>query len=201
MQKRFFWIYGRQTTTKMAMGDVDTNAKVLHATTGVTGAAPYKGQTGCDADPEEWSIIGEISAGGLKAISGDAFMRAEKGDTLPLSGGDVPVISEKLVSEFLSFDADTTAWSAAANAGAYGAMALRKRLCTLETGVNVDLAFIDPITCTGAATITVNYFMWDVPFHVALDVTAGGTPNLPCSVEKEVSNATDNLDVGTCTIT
>jgi len=199
LQKKFFWVYGRQTTTKTVITSLDQKTELI-ADTGVMGPSPFQGQTNpatFTTQVTNWALIGEMSSGGQKGIGADAFVNADKGDTLALAGGDIPVISEKIMSELKSFDVDAAAWSTAAISGAAGAMPLRKRLCTLETTVNVDLAFIDPTIASKDTGTAVCYFVWDVPFHVGFAGPAADVPSLPCSVDKDVSNASDYLDIVT----
>ena len=115
LQKRFYWVYARQTDTKEVVTDVDTPGELI---TNVIGASPYQGLADSHDTVTEWSLVGELSTGGFKATDLEAFIRGEKGDTLPLSGGDNPIISEKLTAELKSFDVDNVAWSTAAVSGA-----------------------------------------------------------------------------------
>ena len=197
LKKGFYWIYARQTTTKEVVADVDTPAELI---SNVIGVAPYEGESGAAADVNKWALVGEISVGGLKATGMDALIKGEKGDSLPLSGGDNPIISEKLLSELKSFDMKDCAWSTAEESGAFGAMPLRKRLSSNVTGKNIDLAFIDARAPLLAASASVyNFFIWDVPAHVGIEIPAGEAPYFPVTIEKDVSDLNDNLDVFVCT--
>lgn len=197
LQKRFYWVYARQTTTKEVAADVDDPTALG---TNVIGASPYQGEAGAAADVIKWALIGEMASGSLKAVGDDAFIKGEKGDSLPLSGGDNPIISEKLTSELKSFDVDTAAWATAAASGALGAMPLRKRLSSNITGKNIDLAFIDvrsPLLASGVSCY--NFYVWDVPAHVGIEVPAGEAAFLPMTIEKDVSDLADHIDVFVCT--
>ena len=197
LQKRFYWVYARQTTTKEVVADVDDPTGLG---TNVIGASPYEGEAGAAADKIKWALVGEIAAGSLKAIGEDAFIKGEKGDSLPLSGGDNPVISEKLTSELKSFDVKDAAWSTAAEAGSFGSMPLRKRLSSNVTGKNIDLAFIDvrsPLLASGVSTY--NIYVWDVPVHVGVEIPAGDAPFFPVTIEKDVSDLADHIDIFICT--
>lgn len=196
MKKIYYKIYARQTTTKLAAGDVDTGAKLITEIIGSDGS----GKTSFATNSDYFALVGENGVDGLAEVDAAAFMRGELGDRQPLAGGENPVISEKMLAELISFDVNGASWSTAAESGAIGAMPLRKRLSTNVTGVNIDLAFIDVRAVKAIAGTYQNKLMWDVPFYVGLDVVAGEPDKHPCSVEKEVSQLEEELDVYPCVV-
>ena len=194
--KIHYWIYMRQTAAKEVAASVTPPADLI---SNVIGASPYQGESGAAADVNKWALVGEKATGALKAIETGAFFKGEKGDQQLLAGGENPVISEKALSEFASFDVDNAAWETAATSGAFGAMPIRKRYSTNVTGKNVDLAFIDvrsPLLVSPG--ITQNLFMWDVPCHVGLEAVAGALAKLPVTIEREVSDLNDHIDIFPC---
>jgi hypothetical protein len=197
LRKKNLWVYGRQTSTLLVAGDVDTDGNLE---TNVTGTSPYYGEAGAVATVTDFARIGDMEALGIKGIDEGAELKGEVGDRKLLADGNNPVISEKIAAAFKSFDLDTMAWQGGATTGAFGAMPLRKRLATIETGKNVDLCFVESEldTFTAGDVIRV-YYVHNVPFHVAFELIANALSSLPCSVEKEVGLLTDSIYVYTCT--
>lgn len=193
--KIHYWVYARQTTTKEVAANVNTPAKVISIIIGAA-ADGYPGESDAHTEVKSWGLIGGMAASALKGVESGASFKGEKGDQQMLAGGENLVVSEKALAEFASFDVDNAAWQTAAASGSLAALPLRKRLSTNVTGKNIDLAFIDarcPLMVSPA--IAHNLYMWDVPCHVGLEAVAGAIPKLPVTIEREVSDLNDHIEI------
>lgn len=200
VKKIYYWIYMRQSIAK-EVAAICTDQTAIEA--GIMGASPYQGEGTDYDDPEKWWLMGTMSNGGQKGIAAGAFLKGEKGDTLPLAGGENPVISEKALAEFQSFDVDKNAWATAATgAAAWGTVPIRKAFSTNISGKNVDICFVDartPYLVTASGDTTEIAFMWDVPCHVGVELIAGEAPKMNVTIERDVSDLNDHIDIFTCT--
>ena len=196
MEKSYYKIFARQANGREANTNFNTNDTLQTNCIG-TG----QGETGFATDADLFALVGETTSGGLVGVDAGATIKGEKGDSKPLADGANPVISEKIIAELTSFDVTEISWSNTEDDGAAGAMPLRKRLSSNVTGKNVDLVFVDVRAYKNSIAGTYyNIFAWDVPLHVGLEAIAGDMAKHPCSIEKEVSQLEEELDVYACVV-
>ena len=190
MEKLYFRVFGRQKGTRLEGSALDTFAKLQTQVMGSDG----NGATGFATDPTIFALIGQT--GGLVMVDEGATGSVEAGDRKMLAGGENPVISEKIASELANLAVGNTQWSNAGTVGAAGAMPFRKRYGTNVTGKNIDLIFVDVRAFNDAPAGTYQTFcMWDVPGYVGLNFTSGEAAKMPLTVDQEVSQIEERVDV------